>query len=337
MFSAALNLAPAAASSLATAAQGAAQGVGGTIKSNTGSTGGGIGGGLGGMSFMSPLADAKNTMEKRLGNVTGTLNKNDPNVDMRGKQTSMVGPGGLPTNPPGTRPHHPNMNPSLSSSGSKKPFGGVAVLPATTSGIRQPNVPLTSTMQYSHSNQYPASGQNNTLNMLNAHQISSDGLTHSHSSTVPPAQPSSTGGMLSSSNTNAQSKRCRFASVTSSTGNETTEVPLVGQNVAMGVIAQPSEVSNLMGGGSVRRSRSPGPKQTPQHLLSNVEHNRSPAHQQHHLKQKQLDPSRTLKNNQPYERNLQQGQCGPLEFFLASTSHCPTGRWSDLRSRTAGI
>ena len=325
MFSAALNLAPAAASSLATAAQGAAQGVGGTIKSNTGSTGGGIGGGLGGMSFMSPLADAKNTMEKRLGNVTGTMNKNDPNVDMRGKQPSMVGPGGLPTNPPGTRPHHPNMNPSLPSSGNKKPFGGVAVLPATASGIRQPNVPLTSTMQYNHSNQYAASGQNNTLNMLNAHQISSDGLTHSHSSTVPPAQPSSTGGMLSSSNTNAQSKRCRFASVTSSTGNETTEVPLVGQNVALGAIAQPSEVSNLMGGGSVRRSRSPGPKQTPQHLLSNVEHNRSPAHQQHLLKQKQHDPSRTTKNNQPYSSQSQTMACStnPREnqSTLISSAH----------------
>ena len=338
MFSAALNLAPAAASSLATAARG----VGDTVNSHTGSTGGGIGGGLGGMSFMSPLADAKNTMEKRLGNVTGTVNKNDSNVDMRGKPTTMVGPGGVSTNPTNTRPHQTGMRPPASSAGNAKPFGGVAVLPTGTSGLRQPNVPFTSAIQHHPSNQYAASGQN-TQSTLNTHNFASDALTQPHSSVVLPGQPSSTGVLPSSSNTNAQSKRCRFASVTSSTGNEPSEVSLGGQvdrlssstyqqNVSMGGIPPSSEVSNFVGGGSTRRSRSPGPKQTPQHLLSNTEYNRSPAHQPpHHLKQKQLDPLRTVKNNQSYSSQSQTMACStnPREnqsSFISSThSSYPMG------------
>ena len=93
MFSAALNLAPSAASSLASAARG----VGGSSNNPAGTTGGGIGSGLGGMSFMSPLTDAKNTMEKRLGNVAGgTINKQDPsNLDLRNTQVPMSRPPGV--------------------------------------------------------------------------------------------------------------------------------------------------------------------------------------------------------------------------------------------------
>ena len=336
MFSAALNLAPGAASSLANAARG----VGGTGNNNSGSTGGGIGGGLGGMSFMSPLTDAKNTMEKRLGSVTGTINKQDPNFDTKNKPSSMVGPAGNHTIPPGNRPYKSNVD-ALSSAGHKKPFGGIAVLPVATTNIRHPINPVntTSEIYYNTSNQYNIQGPNNAPHPLNV--AISEPLTQPFSSMALSGQQSctSTGGIPSSSNINAQSKRCRFASTTSSVGNESSEITLVGQddrlpsrtyhqNVSMPGMAHQSDTINLMSGGT-RRSRSPGPKQTP-HLLSNIDYNHTRNSPQH-IKQKRNDPSRIIRNTISYSSQPLTTICSTNarenQSTLISSSHSsyPTG------------
>ena len=302
MFSAALNLAPSAASSLASAARG----VGGSSNNPAGTTGGGIGSGLGGMSFMSPLTDAKNTMEKRLGNVAGgTINKQDPsNLDLRNTQAPMSRPPGVNSMSSGLRPHRPNFNQQLSTA-NRQPFGGVPVLPVATTGIKQPNNPVqtTSTIRYNNANQFNVQVQNNAQpNVLN-NALSNQPF---NALSVSGQQPiSSAGGVPSSSMVNAQSKRCRFASTTSSVGNESIEVPLTGkedrlssntyQNASMSSMVQPSDTSNILGG--TRRSRSPGPKPT-SHLMGNLNYNNS-GNFPHHMIQNQ-DSARIVKSNQPY-------------------------------------
>lgn len=304
MFSAALNLAPAAASSLATAARGVGGG-----NNNAGSTGGGIGSGLGGMSFMSPLTDAKNTMEKRLGSVTGTSNKHDTTSDPKNKMHSMGGSAVASTIPPATRPYKSNLDPSLAATDKKQFRGGG--LPVATASIRQQAIPIntTSTMHYNTASQLQLHGQSNAPNVLNA--TISEPQTQPFSSIPLSGQQSvtSAGGLPSCSNTIAQSKRCRFASTTSSVGNEASEVPQSAQedrllsypyreyhqNVSMTGMVHQSDNSHLPGG--TRRSRSPGPKQTP-HLLSNMDYNHSRNSPQH-IKQKH-DPTRIIRNSMPY-------------------------------------
>ena len=125
----------------------------------------------------------------------------------------------------------------------------------------------------------------------------------------------------------AQSKRCRFASTTSSVGNESIEVPLTGkedrlssntyQNVSMSSMAQPSDTSNILGG--TRRSRSPGPKPT-SHLMGNLNYNNS-GNSPHHMIQNQ-DSARIVKSNQPYSNR--ERLCSPK--FL-SPPRFKTFRW----------
>ena len=302
MFSAALNLAPAAASSLATAARGVGSG-----SDNAGTTGGGIGSGLGGMSFMSPLTDAKNTMEKRLGSVTGTIQKHETNVASTNKPVHVSGAVATSTMPQATRPYNPNVASSITTVHTK-PFGGVAVLPGATIGSRQQTHPVhtPSSAHYNASSLHNVQVPGNTSNALKSKTSESLSQPFASIALSGPQSSMSAGGLPSSSIINAQSKRCRFATTTSSGNEASLEVPLMGQderllpgtyhpNASVQGIAHQSDSSLLMG--STRRSRSPGPKQSP-HLQSKMDYGNTRKSPQH-IKQKH-DSSRNVRNTMPY-------------------------------------